>query len=143
MAYFLNKYQTVEALKKLLIESKSELLLLTPYLSLTKELQNLLQKRSNQRRKTIFILREEIFEDQYQILRKIKNVTIGFNENLHAKCYVSDDMYAVVTSLNIYDYSIDNNVEFAVLLEKEEKAFKDCMKYCEKVCSYSEKYKEF
>lgn len=41
-----------------------------------------------------------------------------FCENLHAKCYFNEEMM-VITSLNLYEYSIKNNREMGVLIKKE------------------------
>jgi hypothetical protein len=46
------------------------------------------------------------------------NVSIVFIPNLHAK-YYANEKKGIVTSINLYDYSFKNNVEFGVISESK------------------------
>ena len=48
-----------------------------------------------------------------------EKVTIYFNDSLHAKCFLNENT-AIVTSMNLYHYSMVNNVEFGVLFERKD-----------------------
>lgn len=45
-------------------------------------------------------------------------IKILIRNNLHAKCFLNEKS-AVVTSMNLYDYSMINNIEFGVYFEKD------------------------
>ena len=57
------------------------------------------------------------------------NCNVFFKKNLHAKCYANENS-AIVTSLNLYNYSEMNNREFGVLLSKvnDSIAYRKCIK---------------
>ena len=51
-------------------------------------------------------------------MNQLKNLQLYFCENLHAKCYFNEEIM-VITSLNLYEYSIKHNREMGVLIKKE------------------------
>jgi hypothetical protein len=50
-------------------------------------------------------------------LQERKNVIIYALDNLHAKCYINQDT-AIITSLNLYQFSEHNNREMGILVDK-------------------------
>ena len=52
-------------------------------------------------------------------LQGLRFLILKFNEDLHAKCYVNDDKM-VITSLNLYEFSMANNKEMGVLIDKND-----------------------
>ncbi|MDX2413563.1 MAG: hypothetical protein QNK33_00095 [Bacteroidales bacterium] len=42
-----------------------------------------------------------------------------FHEDLHAKCYVNDNSM-IITSLNLYEFSMANNKEMGIFLVKDD-----------------------
>lgn len=67
---------------------------------------------------------------------KFPNITIVYIPNLHAKYYGNENK-AIVTSMNLIDYSFDNNIEFGVSTEKKiittNKFFEDSQSKCFKI----------
>ena len=51
-------------------------------------------------------------------LLDVSGVTEIFIENLHAKCYLNEDE-ALISSMNLYQYSQNNNEELGILLTRE------------------------
>ncbi|MBK8874376.1 MAG: hypothetical protein IPN13_10820 [Bacteroidetes bacterium] len=49
-------------------------------------------------------------------MKKFPNIEIRYSERLHAKFYQNDSEY-IITSLNLYDYSLANNIEVGVRCE--------------------------
>ncbi|WP_298950936.1 phospholipase D family protein [uncultured Nonlabens sp.] len=68
------------------------------------------------------------------------NISILYEPNLHAKCYMNYSE-AVITSMNLYDYSAINNVEAGVHLKKamigNNESFLDCYNSFEKIIQES------
>lgn len=66
-------------------------------------------------------------------------VHMGFLENLHAKCYLSEQE-AIVTSMNLYDFSQQNNNEMGIVLRKKDDKdlYEQVVKYSGKMIAYSQ-----
>ena len=56
-----------------------------------------------------------------KFLQGLRFVLLKYNEDLHAKCYVNDSKM-VITSLNLYEFSMANNKEMGVLIDKNDPA---------------------
>lgn len=67
---------------------------------------------------TLVYGKKDLVEEEYEFLNQLDNLQLFFCEKLHAKCYFNEDIM-VITSLNLYEYSIKNNREMGVLIKKE------------------------
>ena len=47
------------------------------------------------------------------------NLKVYYLDNLHAKCYLNEDT-ALITSMNLYDYSEQNNREMGIEVKKSD-----------------------
>lgn len=57
-------------------------------------------------------------KNDFEYFKDFNNITIVYVPNLHAKFYANESR-GIVTSINLYDYSFKNNVEFGVLSESK------------------------
>lgn len=66
------------------------------------------------------------------------SVHMGYLENLHAKCYLSEQE-AIVTSLNLYDFSQQNNNEMGIVLSKQSyyMLYEQVLRYAGKLIAFS------
>ena len=55
-------------------------------------------------------------KDKFQ---SFQNINIYFLANLHAKCYLNENT-ALITSMNLYGYSEENNREMGIEINKSE-----------------------
>ena len=55
-------------------------------------------------------------KSDFEYFKEFNNISIVYVPNLHAKFYANESK-GIVTSINLYDYSFRNNVEFGVLSE--------------------------
>lgn len=55
-------------------------------------------------------------QSDLEYFKQFPNISIIYVPKLHAKYYGNEKM-GIVTSINLYDYSFDNNIEFGVLYE--------------------------
>jgi hypothetical protein len=55
--------------------------------------------------------------DDLDYFKGFRNVEIRYNENLHAKYYANESS-SIITSLNLYEYSMKNNIGSGVLFER-------------------------
>jgi hypothetical protein len=118
---FLFDEQLVAAVIKLIRTSKHKLLLISPYIDLDARVMDALNEKLELHSfelKVLFGKNENnylksIKKDSLEYLRKFPNVEIRYNERLHAKFYMNDYEF-IMTSLNLYDYSLANNIEVGI-----------------------------
>ena len=126
---FLTTLEASAKVEKIIREAKKELTIITPFLKLS----NLFLERFRDadirgvRIKLVYGKRELDSEEQNN-LEQLNNLELYFCEYLHAKCYFNEHQM-VITSLNLYDYSIKNNREMGVYIKKgeNEKLFNDAL----------------
>lgn len=112
-------------LSNLVKNSKNEIILVSPYLQISPRLLDLLKEASLRNVSITLIYREDkSTEKNSGQLNEQKSKLSGPNikivplENLHAKCYLNEST-AIITSMNLYQYSQENNIEFGVRVQKE------------------------
>lgn len=120
MAQFLTTNGTSYNIENIIIEAKTKLVLVSPYLQISKTFYERLKDASN-RNVSIKIIygKDELKPNEHNSLAELKKVELYFFENLHAKCYFNETKM-VITSMNMYEFSEKNNREMGVLIDKEE-----------------------
>jgi len=120
MAEFLSTAGASNAIEQMIKNSKQRLYLITPYLQINPLLRSILQALDN-KVSTIdirFVSRtDKINAEDMNFLQNLKNVKVFALDNLHAKCYLNEDM-VILTSLNLYQYSQHNNIEMGIKITK-------------------------
>jgi len=129
MAEFLTTYATSHHIEKIIKGAISKLVLVSPYLQLSRTFFERL-KDASAKGVSIKIIygKSELRDDQMKQLAELKGLELFYFENLHAKCYMNENTM-VITSMNMYDFSEKNNREMGVLIEREKdtQVFKDAM----------------
>ncbi len=122
MARFINTRKAVSEIEDLIRNAGEKLFLVSPYLKLSKDFKELLTYRNSKDKITTVIFgKQELNPDEMKFLQGLRFVILKYNEDLHAKCYVNDDKM-VITSLNLYEFSMANNKEMGVLIDKNDPA---------------------
>lgn len=126
---FLTTLEASAKVEKIIRQAKNELILITPFLKLSNLFLERLKDADNRgvRIKLVYG-KKELDSEEYDHLDQLNNLELYYCESLHAKCYFNEDQM-VITSLNLYDYSIKNNREMGVYIKREEgeKLFKDAL----------------
>ena len=96
-------------------EAKEYLYIISPYIKIDREIKSLLEDKSNDNELTLYFVygKKSLDPTIMEWLHSLPNVQTLFLKDLHAKCYLNEKK-ALVTSLNLYDYSMINNVEMGV-----------------------------
>lgn len=119
MAQFLTTNGTSYHIENIIIGAKKELVLLSPYLQLSKTFFERLKDASlNGVKITVIYGKDELKPNEKNSLAELKNISLFFFENLHAKCYFNESEM-VITSMNMYEFSEKNNREMGVHLSRE------------------------
>ena len=98
------------------------LIIISPFIKLHSRYKDSLKSKINNHKfelTVVFGKNEEnisksINADDLEFLKQFPNVKIAYEPRLHAK-YYSNEFSALLTSMNLYDYSQDHNIEFGIL----------------------------
>lgn len=140
MAEFLTTKGTAFQLEKIIIEARTKLILVSPYLQISKTFYERLKDTAN-RNVSIKVIygKDELKPNERNSLAELKNIELYFFENLHAKCYFNESRM-VITSMNMFEFSEKNNREMGVLIERsiDKKLFEDAVNETQSIIQSSE-----
>ena len=121
--------QASAKVEKIIREAVKELILITPFLKLSNLFLERLKDADNRGVKIKLVYgKKELDPEEQDNLKPLVNLDLYYCDALHAKCYFNENQM-VITSLNLYDYSIKNNREMGVLIKRgeDETLFKDAV----------------
>lgn len=122
MAEFLTTHATAYNIENIILNAKHELILVSPYLQLSRTFFDRLKDADEKGIETVLIYgKDQLQLGERSQLGKLKNLSLFFCENLHAKCYLNEDQM-VITSMNMYEFSEKNNREMGVLIKRRDDA---------------------
>ena len=83
--------------------------------------------------------KSELQPQEIEWLRELTYIRTIFCKNLHAKCYMNEEM-CIVTSLNLYEFSQVNNNEMGVMFRRSEDAelYKDTYEEAQRIIRISD-----
>lgn len=144
MAKFINTRKAVSEIEDLIRNAGEGLILVSPYLKLSKDFRELLAYRNSKDKITTMVFgKQELKPEELHFLQGLQFVILKFHEDLHAKCYANDEKM-IITSLNLYEFSMANNKEMGVLIDRNDPAdaqvFKDAMDELEFIKSTSQRF---
>jgi phosphatidylserine/phosphatidylglycerophosphate/cardiolipin synthase-like enzyme len=120
MAKFLNTTGVSYHLEELIKRTKDRLILVSPYLQFTDRIKEHLSNLNIQKRDIRIIYRENKLQlDENNWLESQIGIRTSLCKNLHAKCYINENE-AIITSMNLYEFSQQNNNEMGIYISKEQ-----------------------
>jgi phosphatidylserine/phosphatidylglycerophosphate/cardiolipin synthase-like enzyme len=118
MAKFLNTSATNYFLEELIKGARDRLILISPFLRLNDRIKELLADKNRLKIDVRIVYgKSELQPQEIDWLRELTYIRTSFCKNLHAKCYMNEEM-CILTSLNLYEFSQVNNNEMGVLLRR-------------------------
>jgi len=125
MGKFLNPKDLKTNLYRIFKEAENEIIIISPFIQLSDELRTLLRPKQKIKDFQISILYGKNERDpskslnpiDYRFFSEFKNHEILYNPNLHAK-YYANEREAIITSLNLHQFSLQNNIEVGTLLKQ-------------------------
>jgi len=83
--------------------------------------------------------KSELQPQEIEWLRGLTYIRTSFCKNLHAKCYMNENM-CIVTSLNLYEFSQVNNNEMGVLIQRTDdgQLYKDAYEEAQRIIRISD-----
>lgn len=120
MAKFLNTSATNYYLEELIKQTQERLIIISPYLKFNNRIKELLADKDRMKIDVRIIYgKNQLAPQEINWLRSLEFVRTSFCQNLHAKCYINEQT-AIITSMNLYDFSQINNNEMGVFIEREQ-----------------------
>ncbi|WP_133257268.1 phospholipase D family protein [Hymenobacter edaphi] len=124
MSRFVTGKELEEVVCDILFQAKRQLLLMSPYIKLDDYFRNILDKHAHNPDLEILVvfgknegnITRSVSLADLEYFTKFPRITLVYVPNLHAKYYANESK-GVVTSINLYDYSFRNNIEFGVYSE--------------------------
>lgn len=140
MAKFLNTSATNYFLEELIKDAKDRLILISPYLKLNDRVKELLADKNRLKIDVRMVYgKSELQPAEISWLREQSYVRTSFCKNLHAKCYLNEEL-CIVTSLNLYEFSQVNNNEMGILIRRSEDAdlYRDAYEEAQRIIRISD-----
>ncbi len=118
---FLFNTELVAGLENLIKNAKHKLILISPFIDLSKEIKLALNQHIGKHDFELFVLfgknednlYKSIKRDSFDFFKQFPNVEIRYDERLHAKFYQNDFDF-IMSSINLYDYSLAKNIEVGI-----------------------------
>ncbi len=122
MAKFLNTTGVSYHLEELIKGTKDRLILISPYLQFTDRIKEHLSNLNIQKRDIRIVYRENKLQlEENNWLESQIGIRTSLCKNLHAKCYINENE-AIITSMNLYEFSQQNNNEMGIYISKAQDA---------------------
>ncbi len=122
MAKFLEGNELNSELSKVFKTAGQRLILISPYIKLQHLFADTLKARTTDDKLQITIvfgknekdITKSLTADDLDFFKQFPNIEIRYEKRLHAKFYANESS-AILTSMNLYTYSQDNNIEAGVM----------------------------
>ncbi len=140
MAKFLNTSATNYFLEELIKDAKDRLILISPYLKLNDRMKELLADKNRLKIDVRMVYgKSELQPQEISWLKELTYIRTSFCKNLHAKCYLNEEL-CIITSLNLYEFSQVNNNEMGILIGRSEDGdlYRDAYEEAQRIIRISE-----
>jgi len=125
MAKFLKGNELNAELEKIFETAEEQIILVSPYIQLHERYKSTLSTKLDNPYLQIVILfgknEEDISksmkQEDFDFFKRFPNIEIRYEKRLHAK-YYANEIKAILTSMNLYGFSQNNNIEAGVLMER-------------------------
>lgn len=118
MAKFLDTTGVSYHLQQLINKANEKLVLISPYLKINERIKQSLEDK-NRLKIDIRVVygKNELQPEENNWLKSMSSIRSSFCKDLHAKCYLNENE-AIITSMNLYEFSQVNNNEMGIYIEK-------------------------
>jgi hypothetical protein len=118
MAKFLDTTGVSYHLQQLINKANEKLVLISPYLKINDRIKQSLEDKNRMKIDIRVVYgKNELQPEENNWLKSMTSIRASFCKDLHAKCYLNENE-AIITSMNLYEFSQVNNNEMGILVEK-------------------------
>lgn len=122
MAKFLTTQAISNELLNLIKEAKDKIILVSPYLKVNSQIKERIKTKSLTGTMSEIVIvfgKSELTNEETEWMKGITDLKVFEKSNLHAKCYMNEEK-AIICSMNLYEYSQQNNIEMGILITKDQ-----------------------
>lgn len=124
MAQFLTGNKLNHELEMLLEKAQQSIILISPFIKLHPRYESVLKAKINSPEIALTIvfgkneddLSRSMAANDFNFFKQFPNIEIRFEKRLHAKYYANESS-AILTSMNLYSFSQDNNIEAGIIAD--------------------------
>ena len=145
MSKFLTGKKLEDTIYNIIWDAEDTLLIVSPFIKLDNYFKELFNKHENNPKLHLILvfgknenaLNKSMSKQDFDYFKKFPNVSIIHVPNLHAK-YYGNEKKGIITSINLYDYSFKNNIEFGIFSQQsildrftqsmDQEAWDECMR---------------
>ena len=117
MAELCTRKRCVAEIEGIVMDANEKIVLVSPYIKADEDIVERL-KRKTEDVDVLIIYGKDKEQPKAKSLLEAAGVSKIFVKDLHSKCYLNENK-ALVTSMNLYEYSQNNNEEMGVLVSRE------------------------
>ncbi len=142
MAEFLTTTGVSHHLEEVIKRANDRLIIVSPYLKLNRRVRELLEERDRAKLDIRLVYgKRDLRPEEINWLESV-SIRTSFRENLHAKCYMNEKQ-AILTSMNLYEFSQQNNDEMGVLvsIDKDPDLFGDIRREVQRILEGSDEFR--
>ncbi len=116
---FLTTKGIAASVEKIIRNASDFIVIVSPYVKIDKTyIDRLCEAEKNGVEIDIIFGKEDMRDFEKEKFQNFHNINTYFLENLHAKCYLNEST-ALITSMNLYGYSEQNNREMGIEIDKD------------------------
>ena len=120
MVEFLTTTGVSYRLEEVINSAVERLVIISPFLRINERIKELLEDKDRMKLDIRIVYgKNELQPDENNWLDSMSSIRASFCKNLHAKCYLNENQ-ALLTLMNLYEFSQVNNYEMGVLVVREE-----------------------
>ena len=120
MAEFLTTTGVSYRLEEIIKNASERLVIISPFLRVNERVKELLEDKNRLKIDVRVIYgKNELRPEENNWLESMDFIRTSFCNNLHAKCYLNENE-ALLTSMNLYEFSQINNNEMGLLVSRKE-----------------------
>ena len=120
MARFLTTTGVSYRLEEIIKGAGEQLVIISPFLRINERIKSLFQDADRLGIDIRVVYgKSELKPKENNWLESMNSIRTSFSKNLHAKCYLNEKQ-ALLTSMNLYEFSQVNNHEMGILVVREE-----------------------
>lgn len=139
---FLTTKGIAASIEKIIRTANDYIVIICPYVKIDKTyIERLLEAEKNNVSINLIFGKEDMRDFEKEKFHNFKHINIFFLNNLHAKCYLNENT-ALITSMNLYGYSEENNREMGIEIKRNEnyELYEEIEKECQSIRDSAEIY---
>ena len=124
-------------MREIIKNAEERLWLISPYLKVNNRLKELLEDKKPSVDVRVIYGKSELQPEEMKWLEGLTKSRPAFARTFTLKCYLNEDQ-ALLTSMNLYEFSEKNNDEMGVLVSKDEDLYRKSFEESKRLVDNSE-----